>query len=78
MVGAEDEKSRDSLVPLRTVPVGLNPESRSDFGHSKGLRLGFVSSAVEGQVTCCGGQWEDSVPVEKEVSRWLEKQFWAV
>lgn len=65
MVGAEDEKSGKSLVPLRTVPVGLNPESRSDFGHSKG------------QVTCCGGQW-DSVPVEKEVSRWLEQQFWAV
>lgn len=40
-------------MPCRTVPVGLNPEGRSDFGHSKGhvgLRLGLVSSAVEGYV----------------------------
>lgn len=28
---------------------------------------------------CCGGQWEDSVPVEKEVGEQvLEKQFQAV
>lgn len=76
-MGAEDEKSRASPVPWRTVPAGLNPESRSDFGHSKGhmgLRLGLVSSVVEGQVMCCGGQWEDSVPVGKEVGEQVVRE----
>lgn len=57
MVGAEDEKSRESLVPLRTDPVGLNPESRSDFGPSKGhdgLRLGLFPLQWKGRLRSVG------------------------
>lgn len=37
------------------------------------LRLGLVSFVVEGQVMC-GGQWEDSFHVEKEVGEQVVRE----